>query len=105
MRVAVLPSRPSPDPFLAALVDLLLPEWDSLLQLVDRVLARGEGVLSVRRGNGDHDRGVPNSHTSNTVVDGDAGERVARAETVCDLRHHALRHAFVRFVVEVCDRA
>ena len=37
--------RAAPDPLLAALVDLLLPERHDLLEPVDRVLAGGEGVL------------------------------------------------------------
>ena len=38
---ADLRSGPSPDPLLAALVDLLLPQRDALLEDVDRVLASG----------------------------------------------------------------
>src|SRR6266403_5909499 len=42
------PSRAAPDPFLAALVHLFLPEGDVHLQDVDRVLARGERIAAVR---------------------------------------------------------
>jgi hypothetical protein len=45
--------RAAANPFLAALVELLLPKRDSLLELVDDVLAGSEGVLAVRCGDGD----------------------------------------------------
>src|SRR4051794_1322757 len=47
--------RAPADPLLPALVDLLLPQRDGLLERVDRVLAGGERVGAVRRGDGDHD--------------------------------------------------
>ena len=40
--------RAPPDPLLAALVDLLLPQGHGLLERVDRVLAGGERILAMR---------------------------------------------------------
>ena len=91
------------DPLFAALVDLFLPERDALLQLVDRVLARGERVLAVRGGDGDHDGGLADRDASDTVMDGDGGQLVPSVQPVCDLGHHLFRHSLIRFVVEVDD--
>src|SRR5439155_3945867 len=53
LRAALAVLRASADPLLAALVELLLPERHALLERVDHVFARGEGVLAVRRRDGD----------------------------------------------------
>src|SRR2546423_13985274 len=93
--------RPAPDPLLAALVGLLLPERDALLERVDRVLARGERVLTVRGGDRDHDARLADLDSPRAVMDGDLAEVVALLEFRGDLGHHLLRHLLVRLVVEV----
>src|SRR5215210_3484968 len=70
-------SRALADPFLAALVHLLLPERHRLLERVDRVLARCQCVLAVRRGDGDHDARLADAERADAVVDRDRAELVA----------------------------
>ena len=93
-------SRSLPDPFLAAHVDLLLPQRHGLLERVDRVAARGERlrrwaaetaittlvspISTTRRGGG--------SRCRSSVV--------ARAELLRDPLHLLLGHALVRLVLE-----
>src|SRR6266511_3661834 len=93
------------DPLLAALVHLLLPERDSLLERIDRVLACGEGVLAVWRGDGDHDGGLADLDAAGTVVDRDLADVVPSLQLVGDLGHDVLRHFLVCVVIEVEDRA
>src|SRR4029453_9136527 len=116
---AIVPSAPSsnaaallrqaltafPDPFLAALVHLLLPERHLFLQRVDRVLAGGQRVLAVRCGHGDDDGRLTDLHPARAVVDRDLAHVVALLQRGRDLRHHLLGHAFVRLVVEVLHHA
>src|SRR6478672_5035770 len=79
----------------------LFPEWHTLLQLVDRVLAGGERVAAMRGGDGDDDRRLADLHAPGPVVDGDAAELVLRRELGRDLGHQPFGHALVRLVVEV----
>src|SRR5256885_17134696 len=92
---------PAPDPFLPTLVRFLLPERDVLLERVDRLLARSEGILAVRRRNGDHDARLADLHATRPVVDRDLAHVVARLQPLGDLRHDLLGHLLVRLVVEV----
>src|SRR6266487_2251147 len=80
--------RTASDPLLAAFVELLLPERHSFLERVDRVLARGERVLAVWRGDGDHDARLADLDAARAVVDGDRVDLVARRQLRSDLRHH-----------------
>src|SRR5436190_22584876 len=96
-------SGASSDPFLAALVDLLLPERDLLLQRVDSVLAGGERVLPVRRRDGDHNGGAADLDAAGAVVDGDLAKVVALLQRGGDLGHDVLRHPLVRLVIQVLD--
>src|SRR5205085_1299517 len=68
-QTAALTSRPAPDPLLAALVDLLLPERHRRLESVDRLLAGGESGLPVWRRDGDQDAGLADLDPSDAVVD------------------------------------
>src|SRR4051812_24867037 len=95
--------RTAPDPLLAALVDLLLPERHALLERVDRVLARCERVGAVRRGDGDHDARLADADPADAVVDGDRAELVAGLELGGDLGHDPFGHALVGLVVQVHD--
>src|SRR4051812_6722480 len=93
--------RTAPDPLLAALVDLLLPERHALLERVDRVLAGGERVGPVRRRDGDHDARLADAHPADAVVDSYGAEVVARLQLAGDLGHDLLGHPLVRLVIEV----
>src|SRR5947209_18777159 len=91
-------SGAAPDPFLAAFVDLFLPQRDALLELVDRVLARGERVPPVRRRDCDPGRRLADPDAADAMVDRDAGQLVPCAERVRDLAHHLFGHSLVGLV-------
>jgi hypothetical protein len=93
------------DPLLAALVELLLPEGYPLLERVDRVLARGQRLLPVRRRDGDDDARLTDLDASCTVVDRDLAEVVAAFQFRGDLGHGRFGHLLVSLVVEVKDGA
>src|SRR5581483_128658 len=97
--------RTLPDPLLAALVHLFLPERDGLLERVDRLPARGERVRAVRGGDGDHDRELADVDASDPVGDRDLAEVVRPLQLLRELGHHLLGHPAVRLVVEVVDGA
>src|SRR5581483_7866469 len=62
-------SRAAADPLLAALVDLLLPERDRLLERVDRFRAGCQRGGAVRRRDRDHDRGLADLDAAHPVGD------------------------------------
>src|SRR6266540_3697285 len=88
-------SGPAADPLLAALVDLFLPERHPFFERVDRVLARGERVLAVRRRDGDHDGRFADLDPAGAVMDGDVAQVVALLESAGDLGHYLFRHLLV----------
>src|SRR5207342_1347089 len=94
---------PAADPLLAALVDLLLPEGDVDLEGVDRVLAGGERVVAVGRGDGDGDARLADPQAADAVDHGDAAEVVALLQAAGDLLHDLLGHALVGLVFEMQD--
>ena len=94
-------SRSSPDPLLAALVDLFLPERHRDLQLVDRLVAGGESVAAMRRGDGDDDARLADVDSADAVVDRDLAQLVLRLQRGRELGHHLLGHALVGLVLEV----
>src|SRR6266851_1995263 len=91
------------DPLLAALVELLLPERHLVLEEVDRVLARGQCVLAMRRGDRDDDARLADLDATRAMVDRDLAEVVATLQICSDLAHDLLGHFLVRLVVEVKD--
>src|SRR5215210_1924171 len=98
-----LASRASADPFLTALVHLLLPERHRLLERVDGVLARRERVVAVRRGDRDRDARLADAERADAMVDRDRAELVALLQVARDLRHHVLGHLGVGLVLEGRD--
>ncbi len=94
----------APDPLLAALVHLFLPQRHALLERVDRVPAGGERVLAMGSRHGDHDRSLADPDPPDPVVDGDRAELVARLQLGGDVGHHLLRHPFVGLVLQVRHR-
>src|SRR5205823_3689424 len=95
--------RAPPEPLLAALVDLLLPERHRLLERVDRVLARRQRVVAVRRRDGDRDARLADLDPADPVVDRDRPELVPLLELGGDLGHHLLGHLGVGLVLEIED--
>src|SRR5215211_2898229 len=91
----------APQPFLAALVDLLLPERHGLLEPVDRLAAGGQRVLPVRCRDGDHHARLADLDPADAVVDRDRAEVVFLLELGRELRDHVLGHLGVCLVVEV----
>src|SRR5436190_14677139 len=89
------------DPLLAALVGLLLPEWHGLLERVDRVLAGGERIPSMRRRDGDHHACFADLDAADAMVDRDRAQFVAALEVGGELRHHVLGHLRVGLVFEM----
>src|SRR6266571_2278768 len=87
------------DPLLAALVDLLLPQRDGLLERVDRLAEGCQSVGSVRGRNGDRDARLPDLDPPEAVADGDSAEVVPLAEPGGDLAHDVLRHLGVGLVL------
>src|SRR5215218_6688267 len=74
--------RSASDPLLAAFVDLLLPERHPLLERVDRVLARGEGILAMLSRDGDDDGCLSDLDPAGAVVDRDL-QHVVTALELC----------------------
>src|SRR5206468_3402592 len=81
-------SRAAPDPLLAALVHLFLPQRHVELEDVDRVLARGERVAAVRGADGDHDRRLADLYAADPMVDRDVVDVVALLQLRAELLHH-----------------
>src|SRR5439155_4292756 len=98
-------SRASTDPFLAAGVDLFLPERDRRLERLDRLAAGVESGRPMRRRDGDDDARLADLDPPEPVVDGDRAQPVARGQLVAELREHRLGHLLVGLVLEVHDVA
>src|SRR5213083_1669220 len=93
--------RPFPDPFLAADVELLLPERDRLFQRVDRLAARVERSSAVRRRDGNDDTRLSDLHTADAVMDRDARQGVLRGQLLAEPDEHRFRHLLESLVLEI----
>ena len=87
-------------PYFAALEELLLPDWDDLLDAVNAEVAGFEGVFSVRGRGCDDEAGFSDLQPAEPVVDGDASEIPSLPHLVGDARKLLVRHGAVRFIVE-----
>src|SRR5882724_5439379 len=83
---------------------LLLPDWHVLLDGVNEPLASGEGLVAVRRADGDGDAGFAQLQMAQAVNDGAAGERPAAASFGFQLGQLFFSHFGVALIVER-DRA
>src|SRR2546430_16274170 len=90
------------DPDRAVFGELLLPDRDHRLQLVDAFTRRGECGIAVRRADRDDDRDLADREIPDTVVHHDARRRVLRLEPMRDLAHLSLGHLGVGLVLEMC---
>src|SRR4051812_20755422 len=82
----------APDPLLAALEDLLLPDGHGLLERVDRLPARLERGAAVRRGDRDRDARLADGHHADPVGHRHRHDLVTLPEPVGDPAHLRLRH-------------
>src|SRR5581483_7637876 len=94
-------SAASPEPFLAADVELLLPERDRLLERVDGLAAGVEGGGAVRRRDRDHDAGLADLDAADAVVDRHLRETVLRGQVGGQRLEHRLGHLLERLVLEI----
>src|SRR5436189_1458814 len=94
-------SRASADPFLAACVDLLLPQRNRLLERVDRLAAGLERCRPVRCRDGDDDARLADLYAADPVVDRDLAQPVRRGQPGGELTQHRRGHLLERLVVEV----
>src|SRR5262249_20876477 len=95
-----------PDPDLPVLEVLLLPDGNGALESIDGVLAGVEGVLAMRRGDGDQDARLTDLQTADAVQDGDALDLgPPGADRIADLAHLRLGHRAVRLVLQELHRS
>src|SRR5207247_7280770 len=73
------------------------------LEGVDRVLARGQGVLAMRRGDGDDDARLADLDAARAMVDRDLAEVVPALQLRGDLGHDLFGHFHVGLVIEMKD--
>src|SRR4051812_46335953 len=93
--------RPLPDPFLAAGVELLLPERDRLLQGVDRLAACVERSSPMGRRDSDDDACLSDLHPAYAVMNRDARQAVLRCQFVAEAHEHRFRHLLECLVFEI----
>src|SRR5256886_5648088 len=99
-RVTTLPALES-HPDLAVLEVLLLPDGHPALECVDRVLARLERLVAMRRRHGDEHARLADLEPADAVEHRHAPDPgPAGADSVADLAHLRLRHRRVRLVLE-----
>src|SRR5438067_12231398 len=89
------------DPDRAVFGELLLPDRDHGLQLIDAFARRGERRIAVRRTGRDDDRDLSDRQIPDAVVHHDARRGILRLEPVRDLAHLPLGHLGVGLVLEV----
>src|SRR5699024_11980502 len=94
-----------PHPFALAVAEVLLrPDRHALLDGVYQVVARGERLLAVRRGDGAHERRVPDLQGAVAVRDGEERVRMALGDLAGHLGEHVTGRG-VRGVLQAAHAA
>src|SRR5919106_77558 len=95
--------RPAADPLFTSFVNLLLPQRHDHLELVDRLVAGGQGRASVGSGDRDHHARLSDVDPADAMVYGDLAQLVLGLQRRRELGHDLLGHSLVRLVFEVED--
>src|SRR5262249_11290863 len=98
-------SRSSPDPFLAAGVDLFLPERDRGLEGLDRLAAGVDGGRPVWRRDGDDDARLADFDPAEPVMYGDRAQPVPLRQLVAGPLEHRRGDLLVGLALDVEDGA
>src|SRR5437867_10717261 len=89
------------DPLAAAHPDFFLPDRNDLLEAVDGVVAGGESLSSMLRGNRYRHRRLTQLDPSHPVPDCEAVRVPPMTDLVCDLAHLSDRHLRIGLIFEV----
>jgi hypothetical protein len=93
------------DPYLASLVVLLLPDWRTEFELVDREVAGLDGIPAMRTRDGDRNANLTDGNDAGAVDDGNRDHLPALADTGLDLGELGNCHIRVGLVLETKHRS
>jgi hypothetical protein len=96
-------SRSRIDPFLTVIEYFLLPDWDTLFQLLDYKPACVERGSPVRRRDDDRHGGITDIESPDTMMNDQIDDRVQIIGFRCDPLHLPLGHREICLVLEPLD--